>query len=45
MMQTEVGKVMGMTPEEVSATWSNFARKKATTEYLRNPAINDYKFL
>ncbi len=41
----EVGKVMGMTPEEVSTTWSNFARKKATTEYLRNPAINDYKFL
>ncbi len=41
----EVGKVMGMTPEEVTATWSNFARKKATTEYLRNPAINDYIFL
>ena len=41
----EVGKVMDMTPEDVTATWSNFARKKATTEYLRNSAINDYLFL
>ncbi len=41
----EVGKVMGMTPGEVTSTWANFARKKATTEYLRNPAINDYIFL
>ncbi len=41
----DVGKVMGMTSEEVSSTWTNFGRKNATTEYLRNPAINDYKFL
>lgn len=41
----EVGKVMGMTSDEVSLSWSNFARKKATTDYLRMPAINDYKFL
>ena len=41
----DVGKVMGMTQEEVSSTWTNFGRKNATTEYLRNSAINDYKFL
>jgi NAD+ synthase len=41
----DVGKVMGMTSEEVTSTWTNFGRKNATTEYLRNPAINDYKFL
>jgi NAD+ synthase len=40
-----VGNVMGMTSDDVTSTWSNFARKKATTEYLRNSAINDYKFL
>jgi NAD+ synthase len=40
-----VGKVMGMTTEEVTMTWSNFARKRATTDYLRMQAINDYKFL
>jgi len=41
----EVGKVMGMTAEEISMTWSNFARKKKTTEYLRLPALNDYHFI
>jgi len=41
----EVGKVMGMTAGEISAIYSNFTRKKATTEYLRMPAINDYDFL
>ena len=41
----EVGKVMGMTGEEVSMIYMNFARKKETTEYLRMQAINDYIFL
>ncbi len=41
----EVGKVMDMSPADVSATWTNFARKKATTEYLRLSALNDYQFL
>jgi NAD+ synthase len=34
----EVGKVMGMTPDEVQVIFDNFARKIKTTEYLRaNP--------
>jgi len=41
----QVGEVMYMSTDDVRATWANFARKKATTEYLRMPAINDYKFL
>ena len=41
----QVGAVMGMSAEEVRMSWGNFARKKATTEYLRNPAINDYIFI
>ena len=41
----QVGQLMGMSAEEVKMTWGNFARKKATTEYLRNPAINDYIFI
>jgi len=41
----QVGEVMDMSTDDVRATWANFARKKATTEYLRMPAINDYKFL
>jgi NAD+ synthase len=40
-----VGKVMGMTEEEVSMIYLNFARKKETTEYLRMQVIHDYDFL
>lgn len=41
----EVGKVMDMSAADITATWTNFARKNATTEYLRMSAINDYKFI
>jgi len=41
----EVGKVMGMTGEEVSMIYANFARRKETTNYLRMQAINDYNML
>jgi len=41
----EVGQVMDMSAGDVTATWANFARKKASTEYLRMSAINDYRFL
>jgi NAD+ synthase len=38
----EVGAALEMSGEEVSSIFSNFERRKKTTEYLRNQAINDY---
>ena len=38
----EVGRVMGETEEHVEALFSNFSRKKRTTEYLRMSPIRDY---
>ncbi len=40
----EVGKVMGMTKEEVEKVFNNFDRKSKTTQYLRTPALHDYYF-
>jgi NAD+ synthase len=38
----EVSEVMGETEEQVKALFSNFERKKRTTEYLRMAPIRDY---
>jgi NAD+ synthase len=42
---SEVGKVMGMSGEEVSKVYLNFERKVETTHYLRMQTINDYIFI
>jgi len=40
----EVADALGMKTDETDKIFSNFARKKATTEYLRMPPIHDYRF-
>jgi NAD+ synthase len=39
---TEVAEVMGETEDRIKALFTNFQRKKRTTEYLRMPPIRDY---
>lgn len=41
----QVGKVMGMSEEEILMIYRNFERRYNTTKYLRMQAINDYKYL
>lgn len=38
----EVAEVMGETEERVESLYRNFARKRATTEYLRMSPVRDY---
>jgi NAD+ synthase len=38
----EVAEVMGESVEKVKALFSNFDRKKKTTDYLRMSPIRDY---
>jgi NAD+ synthase len=38
----EVSLVMGETPDRIKALFSNFERKRKTTDYLRNSPIRDY---
>jgi NAD+ synthase len=39
----DVADTLGMKADETEKIFSNFARKKATTEYLRTPPIHDYR--
>ncbi len=42
--EAQVGKVMGMSEEDISVIYRNFERRYLTTEYLRMQTINDYKY-